>query len=60
MEDPSFFFMTEQLTQIYRLFREATGRGSDATESEAIIWALEQELIRDDEFGAYCMAGLVE
>jgi hypothetical protein len=48
--------MDETLSTICALFAEAFGRRA-RTEAEALDWALEQNIIRPDERGAFAIAG---
>jgi len=50
--------MENQYDSVVALFNEAHGRRAKDSD-EAIRWARETGLIRDDEFGAFCHAGLV-
>ena len=51
--------MDETFTAIHDLFMEQHGRMAD-TADECIQWARTNDLIRDDEFGAFCLAGCAE
>jgi len=48
--------MDEMLTTICALFAEAAGRRAK-TDTEALDWALEHNIIRPDERGAFAIAG---